>query len=412
MNLVQKIYKDIVDNFSVASTETISSSNLVKNAISNNLSQLKTDPRLKKVGKAEYIQFGTADDMPEMLSILLEKSTTHSGIIRKKAKMVAGMGVKSESDDKKWKAFAKNAGGFGVNIFSLISRAAFAYEQDGGYLLVVDTDTDTQSPVKLEVRSHQTFRVGKPENGKVTNYVLRDVFKRTSSKVFSNEEEVLEAFNETKTQKRYGLYVKNPYSTNAFYGTPNYMAAFDYIESDFEFGRTIKNSARNGFAPRLMATFIGRNMSSEMKEEEASKFKENFNGADSENVVVSFVRREEEKPHFDTLDVTNLDKTIDIMAKLNDSKILTSHNVTSPTLFGIMVAGKLGGTGNELHSAYELFRTTETLPNREVVMAGFETVLAASAFKDIVLEVEDIDMGFLIGQTEGDDTKEEDKIDE
>ncbi len=398
MNLLQKTYNSIIDSFSASSTETITANSLVKNAISQDLNQLKTNPKLKKINQAEYIQFGNNDDMPEILSVLLEKSTTHSGIIRKKAKMVAGMGFKTTSEDKKWKAFEQHAGGFGVDLYNLSSKAAFYYEKDGGFLLVVDTDTETNSPIKLEVRSHQTFRVAKPENGKVGGYVLRDVFKRITNKVFSNDEEILPAFNENEQQARYGLYVKNPYSTNSFYGTPNYMAAFDFIESDFEFGRTIKNSARNGFAPRLIATFIGRNMSDEMKETEAEKFKTNFQGADSENVVISFVRREEDKPQFDTLDVTNLDKTIDVMAKLNDSKILTAHNVTSPTLFGIMVAGKLGGTGNELYSAYELFRTTETLPNREVVLAGFQTVLEASAFKGIELEVEDIDMRFLIGQ--------------
>jgi hypothetical protein len=109
-------------------------------------------------------------------------------------------------------------------------------------------------------------------------------------------------------------------------------------------------------------------MSSEQKREEYNKFKESFTGADADNFIVSWVKKEEDAPKFTPLDVSNLDKTIDVLSKLNDAKILTAHNVTSPTLFGVMVSGKLGGTGNELVTAYQIFRATETLPNREILI--------------------------------------------
>lgn len=391
----------LADNFAVSATETISSTSLVKNAISDNIKNLNSNPQLKKIGEYEYIKFGSGDDMPDIISALLDKSTTHSGIIRKKAKMVAGAGMTSDADDKKWKAFFENAGGYGVSLYELFLRAAFEYEKDGGFVLVVDSDVEgkTSEPIKITILGHKRFRLLPPEDGVITKIVVRDVFTRTSSKVFTNDEEVIDAFDPAEQQEKYFIYVKNPFSTNPFYGTPNYIAAFDFIESDFEFGRTIKNSARNGFAPRLLTTLIGRNMNDEQKKEEAERFKSNFNGADSENVVISYVRKAEDKPQFDKLDIQNLDKTIDVMAKLNDSKILTAHNVTSPTLFGIMVAGKLGGTGNELYSAYELFRTTDILPDRDVILNGFSMALSNSVFKDATFEIEDADMTFLINGT-------------
>jgi hypothetical protein len=395
-NIADKI-KVVTDNFAQSATETISSTALVKNAISDNISRLNTNPQLKRIGTNDYISFGNSDDMPDILSALLDKSTTHSGIIRKKAKMVAGKQMVSDVDDKKWKTFFENAGGYGVSLYELFLQACFEFEKQGGFLLVVDADVEgkTTEPILLQVLGHKRFRLMPPEDGVIKQVLVRDVFKRVSGKVFSNEEEIIDMFDPTEKQEKYCIYVKNPFSTNPFYGTPNYIAAFDFIESDFEFGRTIKNSARNGFAPRLLTTFIGRNMNDEQKADEASKFKSNFQGADSENVIISFVRRAEDKPQFDKLDIQNLDKTIDVMAKLNDSKILTAHNVTSPTLFGIMVSGKLGGTGTELYSAYELFRTTDILPDRDVILNGFRIALSTSIFKDATFEIEDIDMSFL-----------------
>jgi len=102
---------------------------------------------------------------------------------------------------------------------------------------------------------------------------------------------------------------------------------------------------------------------------------------------VSWVKSKDEAPEFKALDVNNLDKTVDILARLNDSKILTAHNVTSPTLFGVMVAGKLGGTGNELVTAYQIFRATETLPNRQMLMDAINRVLSTVNYEKIELSI-------------------------
>ena len=102
---------------------------------------------------------------------------------------------------------------------------------------------------------------------------------------------------------------------------------------------------------------------------------------------MSWVKSKDEAPEFKALDVNNLDKTVDILARLNDSKILTAHNVTSPTLFGVMVAGKLGGTGNELVTAYQIFRATETLPNRQMLMDAINRVLSTVNYEKIELSI-------------------------
>jgi hypothetical protein len=116
-------------------------------------------------------------------------------------------------------------------------------------------------------------------------------------------------------------------------------------------------------------------------------------------------------PEFKTLDIQNLDKTISVMAQLDDSKILTAHNITSPTLFGIQVAGKLGGTGNELGTAYELFRTTETLPNRQLILEAFQSIFDRTNYVDkIKLTIKDVELNF--GNESVEATKpEQDKAD-
>lgn len=52
-----------------------------------------------------------------------------------------------------------------------------------------------------------------------------------------------------------------------------------------------------------------------------------------------------------------------------------------------MVSGKLGGTGNELISAYQIFRATETLPNRKLLMDSLNRVLGTVGYDKIDVQI-------------------------
>jgi hypothetical protein len=97
-------------------------------------------------------------------------------------------------------------------------------------------------------------------------------------------------------------------------------------------------------------------------------------------------------PKIEKLQIENLDKTISTMADLNDAKILTAHSVTNPALFGVMVSGKLGNSGTELESAYNVFRATEMIPDRNLLLDGLTLVFSGSKYDDIEFVVEDLNI--------------------
>jgi hypothetical protein len=235
------------------------------------------------------------------------------------------------------------------------------------------------------------FRLAEPgKDGKTTHCIIRRSFGGSATTMQNNDPKKIKLFDKfDRATSEQVLYFANPYSGNEFYGVPNYIAAYNFIAADFQFGKHIENSATNGFTPKVMATFVGRNMSGEQKREEYLKFKESFTGPDADNFILSWVRNKDEAPEVKPLDVANLDKTIDVLSRLNDAKILTSHNVTSPTLFGVMVSGKLGGTGNELVTAYQIFRATETLPNRSALLDNVGRILTTVGYEKIDLSIKE-----------------------
>ena len=406
--------KSFVSKFSIYTkahrdTEiSASSQNTKVNPIVKAMQDLNGRWRIQTMPTGDYVRFGANDDIPEILEKLKLQSPTHSGIITKKSKMVAGNELTyddstvHDEERNRWRAFWKNAGGDNISLRSVFIDAAYRYEHHGGVAYLITRSG--RRIVKVEVLGANSFRCGVPDmNNNIPYYVVRRTFNKRALRDINNKPRKVKPFTMNGTNRESILYVKNPRSSNDIYGVPDYLSAYYFITSDFEFGKHIENSSANGFSPKVLATFIGRNMTDEQKDEESNNFKENFTGSDGEQVMISWVKKMEDAPEFEVLDIKNLDRTIDVLARLNDSKILTAHNVTSPTLFGIMVAGKLGGTGDELQSAYNIFRTTETLPNRQMHMENMSVILERAGYGEVVLDIIDIDV-----DTDAQENKEED----
>lgn len=404
MGLIQNISEYFASKTFVQATEDTVSANELENTIRD----LNVRYKLGQTEVGNYIKFGIHDDFPTILDKMLRQSPVHSGILTKKAKMIVGNDVSYDSTflptkkaQAELNAFMKHCGGSNVSMYDVLAHAAFQYEEKGAAALYVRWNKGRTKIIELKSLDPKGVRAAEPNaDGKVTHFIVRRHFGYNAGSVQHNEPKKIKSFDKfDKKATEALLYISNPYSGNPYYGVPNYISAYHYIAGDFAFGKHIKNSAENGFTPKVLATFIGRNMSGEQKREEYLKFKESFTGPEGDNFMVSWVKKEEDAPKFTTLDVANLDKTIDVLSRLNDAKILTAHNVTSPTLFGVMVAGKLGGTGNELVTAYQIFRATETLPNRKTLMDGMNTILSTVGYDKMNLGVveEDINLETLKG---------------
>lgn len=347
-------------------------------------------------GMVKYVRFGDNDDIPEVLDKMRMQSPTHSGIITKKAKMICGADIGFEKDGGvEFKAFIRNCSGKDRSFQEFFTDAAFYYEQYGAVPILIKWNEKKTKIIMMKALNHNSVRVcALDEFNNPTKFLLKKTFKKGTDTMTGNKAREVEAFVRGSKNKEEILYIKNPHSIVPIYGVPNYISAYYFISADYHFGEHIDNSAENGFTPKVIATFIGRNMTEEQKQDEYDKFRANFTGTRGEPVILNWIKRQEEKPTFDVLDVKNLDRTVDVLAKLNDAKILTAHNITSPTLFGVMVSGKLGGTGDELNSSYKIFRATETIPSRNVLLNSIQLIMDNSGYQKNKIIIKDLDIEF------------------
>lgn len=398
MGIVSSV-KDWVSNFGSSWTGTevsASAATTSSNPVYKAIEDLNGRYREKFANSYRYVAFGRNDDIPEVIDKLKAQSTTHAGIINKKAKMVHGnrLAYDDSSVQKgqktRFEAFYKHCMGRNKGVRRFVIEASYSYEKYGAIPILIRKG-DSGRTVSMKVLHANSVRAEMPnENGEVRAYIVRRTFRKGTEGLEDNKPRRVVAYDGVSKAKEQLMYVMNPDSGNPIYGIPSYLSAYFFISADYEFGRHIENSVKNGFTPKVMMTMVGRNMTQEQKDDEYNKIKDNFTGSDGEMLLTSWVRRIEDAPIVKVLDVANLDRTIDVLAKLNDSKILTAHSVTSPTLFGIQVAGKLGGTGTELVTAYDTFRVTETLPNREIILDALNELMETSGYGAVMFEIEDI----------------------
>jgi len=417
MNIVQRIGSAISTGFA-SYTEVTNSQGIEQNPMLKSLESMNTRPRYKAVDGIEYLTFGASDDVDIMIDKLMYKSATHSGIITKKAKMITGSGLSVNSEligtkNARLNTLIKHAGGANVGLYELITKASFEYTKSGAVGIIVDYGTPREGKaipdgiVKFTVVPSRAMRFQRPDDSGVFTHMIYKKSFRAGAQV--PPAEAIPLFDPFGSEQRQFLYIKNPYTTLDSYGLPNWIGAFNFIEADYEFGRQIENSAKNGFTPRTHITMIGRNMSKDERRTAATNIQDKMSGSTADQILVSFVSRESEKPQIDTLDSTNLDKTIETMSRLNDAKILTAHNITSPTLFGVMTTGQtMGGTGTEMISAFNLFKATEIIPDRKVLLDSFSALFDITELVNVELEIveEDINVDFKTKPVEGGNVKD------
>jgi len=418
MGILQNFVKAFSDGFA-SYTEVTNSQGIEQNPLLKSLEQMNTRPRYKTVDGLEYLTFGATDDVDLMIDKLMYKSATHSGIITKKAKMITGSGLSVNSEligtkNARLNTLIKHAGGANVSLYELITKSSFEYTKSGAVGVIVDYGAPKDGKaipdgiVKFTVVPSRSMRFAKPDDtGVFTNMIYKKSFKSGAIVAPAESIPLFDPFA-TKNQRQF-LYIKNPYSTLDSYGLPNWIGAFNFIEADFQFGIQIENSAKNGFTPKTHITMIGRNMSKEERRLAAENIQDRLSGSKGDQVVVSFVAKETEKPIIEKIEANNLDKTIETMSRLNDAKILTAHNITSPTLFGVMTTGQtMGGTGTEMISAFNLFKATEIIPDRKVIVDAFANLFDMTELINVKLEIveEDVNVDFKTKPVEGGNTKE------
>jgi predicted transcriptional regulator len=298
-------------------------------------------PEYREKKKEGYIEYGVRNDYPEYLLELFNKSAKHNAIIRNKVHYISGNGWTGNEQ------YINNINR-SESLNDITRKISMDIELFGGaYLEIIWSANKTIS--EIWHCDYTKFRTNKDN----TQFWYKQDWKETKKMP-----DIYPAFNPKIPKGKQILYIKEYRPNQNAYSLPSYFGSLNYIESDIEVSKHVLGNAKTGFSASKLITLPNGEPSSEEKNEINRQFKNTYTGADGIKYMLSFVNDASRKPIVDDLGQSDLTKEdFSRVDELIQTNIFSGHQVTTPSIFGIAVAGKLG-TRTEMRDGYEIFKNT------------------------------------------------------
>jgi hypothetical protein len=304
-------------------------------------------PEYREKKGVGYIEFGDKNDYPNYLLSLYNKSAKHNAIVKGKVNYITGNGWTSKEEDVKAEEFINKINPY-ESLTDLTRKVSIDIEVFGGaYLEVVWSKIGGQIASLCHI-DYTKVRSNKDN----TQYWIKDWNDRKA------EAEVVLGYNQDLREGKQILYIKEYRPGLDTYALPGYIGALNYIESDVEVSKHVLGNAQTGFSASKLITLPNGEPTPDEKRNIERRFTERFSGSDGKKFILSFVQDIAKKPAVDDLGASDLTKEdfgrVDTMIQQN---IFAGHQITTPSLFGILVEGSLG-TRSEIRDGYEVFKNT------------------------------------------------------
>lgn len=295
-----------------------------------------------------YIEFGEKNDYPDYLLSLYNKSAKHNAIVRGKVNYITGNGWATKQEDPKAQEFIDRPNQY-ENLTDLTRKVSIDIEVFGGAYLEIIWSKLGGTIASMTHIDYTKIRSNKDN----TQFWYKDDWGNRKEK-----EEIIAAYNLNNRQGKQILYLKEYRPGLDTYALPSYIGALNYIESDVEVSRHVLGNAQTGFSASKLITLPNGEPSPDEKRNIERRFTDRFSGSDGKKFILSFVTDIAKKPAVEDLGASDLTKEdFNQVDKMIQQNIFAGHQITTPSLFGILVEGSLG-TRSEIRDGYEVFKNT------------------------------------------------------
>ena len=301
-------------------------------------------PEFKEKKGEGYIQYGDRNDYPNYLVDLFNKSAKHNAIVKSKVHYISANGWKGSEEAENFIEKVNRM----ESLNDLTRKVSLDAELFGGYYLELIWSATGQL-AEIWHCDYTKIRTNKDN----TQFWYKEEWNDRMEKA-----QVYPAFNPANPYGKQILYVKEYRPNMGFYSLPGYFGALNYIESDIEISKHVLGNAQTGFSASKLITLPNGEPSDEEKRNIEKRFTNRFSGSDGKKFILAFVNDSARKPIVDDLGTSDITKEdfgrVDSLIQTN---IFSGHQITTPSIFGIAEAGKLGSR-SEMRDGYEIFKNT------------------------------------------------------
>jgi uncharacterized protein YgiM (DUF1202 family) len=328
-------------------------------------------PIIEESKKNEWVTYGENNSYYQFLIDRYKNSTTNNAIINNISRLVYGKGLSAVDASRKPNEYAQMMAMINADD---MRKVVLDFEMLGQAAFQVHYSKDRSKVLKAY---HIPVHLLAPEkcnkDGQIEAYYYSDNWedlrnyapKRIPAFGFGNEQVEIMFIQPYSVGMKYFSYV-------------DYQGGIPYTVLEEEISSYLISEVQSSFSSRTVVNFNNGQPTPEEQDIISSKVMSKLTGANGQRVIVAFNNNAESKTTIDSIPVDNAP---DLYNQLSDEcmrKIMLSHNVTSPLLFGIASTNGFSSNADELQNSFVLFDNLVIRPKQEVLLSAIDRILAVN----------------------------------
>ena len=326
-------------------------------------------PVIKESKRDNWVEYGDDNNYYGYLIDRYTNSTTNNAIINNVIRLVYGRGLSATDANRKPNEYA--------HMMALLSKECVRHlctdiKLLGQCAMQVIYTKDRKKIAQVHHIPVQLLRAEKcNEDGKVEGYYYSDDW--TDTKKY--EPKRISAFGCSNDPIE--IFFVKPYSVGLkYYALVDYTGGIPYAVLEEDISEYLINECERGFSGRSVVNFNNGVPAEEQQLMIKNKVLSQLTGTTGDKVIVSFNNNQDSKTTVDAMPVNDAPDLYSTLSEECLRKIMLSHNVTSPLLFGIASSNGFSSNADELKDSFALFSNMIIAPMQELLLDAFEQILA------------------------------------
>jgi len=334
-----------------------------------------TTPEISENKRDKWVAYGVDNNYYQTL-IDAKESPTNSALINGISDMIYGRGLYATNAAKKPDEYAMMVQLFSEDCMRKICDDFYTFGQ-AAYQVIYDT-----AHTKVMEVAHMPIQNLRPEKMNEEGYIEAYYYCDDWANAKRNDEhQRIPCFG--KSKEGLEVMVIKPYKAGFHYFSPvEYQSGLDYAFVEIELGQFHLNNIYTRFSGSTIINFNNGIPEEDQQRMIESKIKDKFTGTEGDSVIVAFNDSQDTAAQIESISLPDAHNQYQFISEEASRKIMVSHRVTSPLLFGLPQNGGLGSNADEIKMAALLFDNTVIKPMQRVII---ESVNAILSFNNISL---------------------------
>ncbi len=338
-----------------------------------------TTPKVTEVRNQNWVQYGENNDYYQYLIDRYNGSATNNAIINGLSELIYGKGLNATDANKKPEEYAKMKSLF---TDECMRKLVFDLKLMGQATLQIIYSKDRNTIARVEHFPVETLRLEKKnDDGEIEAFYYHSNW----DEIKHNEmPERIPSFG-TSNEAIEILCIK-PYKTGFYYYSPvDYQGGLQYAELEEEIGNYHLNNIKNGLAPSMLINFNNGIPNEEERELIERRIYDKFSGSSNAGkFILAFNDNTDNQATLEPVQLSDAHNQYQFLSDESSKKILVSHRIVSPMLFGIKDQTGLGNNADELKTASTLTDNVVVRPFQNLIIEALDKILA---YNDISLKL-------------------------